>query len=111
MRILILDTELWLPIFEHMLSHCDVEFTSDTEEALRWYNERAPYDIVLAGLFAANGLPLIAHICRINPTQAVAVMTGCAGDEPLARVHELNIPVLRKPFSAEELMEFIHQLR
>jgi DNA-binding response OmpR family regulator len=109
MRLLVLETELLMPIIKHMLSplHYDIDCTCDTAEALQWYNERAPYDIVIMGLLDAKGMSLATHIRRTNPTQIIGLMTGFP-IEALSKVWELNIPVLTKPFSAEELIEFIN---
>jgi len=113
MRILVLEIEPLSLLIKHMLSrfNYDADVTPDIAEALQWYNERAPYDIVLTGLFSANGISLAAHIRRTNPTQVVGIMTGIGGEEPLSRVHELNFPVLRKPYSADELIDFIENIK
>src|SRR5437870_8121428 len=111
MRLLLLESEPSMPAFiKHVLSDIDLEYTSDLMEALRWYNERAPYDIVLAGLSSANGISLAMHIRRINPTQIVGLMTGLPVEE-ISKVHDLKIPVLYKPFSAHDLIAFVNRLR
>ena len=115
MRILLLENETLAPLFPKMLAHYGfnavVDYTSNMREALQWYNERAPYDVILAGFFDANGISLAAHIRRTNPTQVIGIMTAFAGEEPISRVHDLSIPVLRKPFLTHELVEFINQLK
>ena len=111
MRILVLESDLLIPVIKHMLSslHCNIEYTCDVTEALQWYNERAPYDVILAGLRDAKGASFAAHIRRTNPTQAIGIMTGFSR-ESLSKVHDLNIPVPYKPFSAGELRDFINSI-
>ena len=115
MRILVLEKKPMVSLIPKMLSHhnyeADVEYTSDLSEAMRWYSTRAPYDVVLAGLFGANGLPLAEHIRQNNPSQVVGIMTGFEGEELPAQIHELNIPVLRKPFSSDALIDFIESIK
>src|SRR2546428_11505743 len=108
MRILVLEKKPMVSLIPKMLSHhnyeADVEYTSDLSEAMRWYSKRAPYDVVLAGLFGANGLPLAEHIRQNNPSQAVGIMTGLEGAALPAQIRELNIPVLPKPFSSAAVL-------
>ena len=115
MRILVLEKKPMVSLIPKMLSHhnyeADVEYTSDLSEAMRWYSNRAPYDVVLAGLFGANGLPLAEHIRQNNPSQVVGIMTGFEGEELPAQIRELNIPVLRKPFSSDALIHFIEIIK
>jgi DNA-binding NtrC family response regulator len=50
MRILVLEIKPLSLLIKHMLSRFsyDADVTPDIAEALQWYNERAPYDVVLA---------------------------------------------------------------
>src|SRR5947207_15240644 len=94
MRILVLEKKPMVSLIPKMLSHhnyeADVEYTSDLSEAMRWYSTRAPYDVVLAGLFGANGLPLAEYIRQNNPSQVVGIMTGFEGEE-LPRSEERRV--------------------
>jgi CheY-like chemotaxis protein len=79
-----------------------VELTSNCNEAFRAYSEKGPFDVVLISTrfvrgSAAGGSKFIDEIRRKNPDQHYAFVTGS--------------PVLRKPFTLQELDDFMGAFR
>ncbi len=79
-----------------------VELTSNCNEAFRAYSEKGPFDVVLISTrfvrgSAGGGSKFIDDIRRKNPDQHYAFVTGS--------------PVLRKPFTLQELDDFMGAFR
>jgi DNA-binding response OmpR family regulator len=80
----------------------EVGLAPDCGEAFRTYCNRGPYDVVLIALkfvrgSSAGGTKFIDAILRENPKQQFAFMTGS--------------PLLKKPFSLQELDDFMGAFR
>jgi DNA-binding NtrC family response regulator len=79
-----------------------VELTSNCNEGFRAYCDRGPYDVVLIGMrfvrgSAGGGSKFIDDMRRKNPDQHFAFVTGS--------------PVLHKPFTLQELDDFMGAFR
>jgi DNA-binding response OmpR family regulator len=79
-----------------------VVLTSDCDAAFRSYCEEGPYDVVLIGMSfvrssRAGGAKFIEDLRLKNPRQDYAFVTGS--------------PVLRKPFSLQDLDDFMGAFR
>lgn len=79
-----------------------VSLASDCEEALRTQRDQGPYDVVLMALkfissFSGGGAKFIDTLRQENPVPKVAFMTSS--------------PVLKKPFSLQELDDFMGAFR
>ncbi len=99
MRILVLDDDT-SDVIHAMLSRAgfNVEVVSDGDEAFRVYCEHGPFDLVLSDI-THPGLPadkLMSRIHERNPKQAYGLLTG----------HR----VLEKPFTAQQLLDFVSRL-
>jgi CheY-like chemotaxis protein len=80
----------------------EVGLAPDCDEAFRIYCNRGPYDVVLIALkfvrgSSAGGAKFIDALRQKNPEQKFAFMTGA--------------PVLKKPFSLQELDDFMGAFR
>jgi CheY-like chemotaxis protein len=80
----------------------EVGLAPDCDEALRIFCNRGPYDVVLIALkfvggSSAGGTKFIDALRQKNPKQQIAFMTGS--------------PVLKKPFSVQELDDFMGAFR
>ena len=80
----------------------EVGLAPDCDEAFRIYCNRGPYDVVLIALkfvrgSSAGGAKFIDALRQKNPEQKFAFMTGS--------------PVLKKPFSLQELDDFMGAFR
>ena len=79
-----------------------VELTSNCNEGFRAYCDRGPYDVVLIGMrfvrsSGGGGSKFIDDMRRKNPDQHFAFVTGA--------------PVLHKPFTLQELDDFMGAFR
>jgi CheY-like chemotaxis protein len=80
----------------------EVGLALNCNEALRIYNDQGPHDIVLIALKflrnpGAGGAKFVDALRQKNPKQEVAIMTAS--------------PVLKKPFSLQELDDFMGSFR
>jgi two-component system cell cycle sensor histidine kinase/response regulator CckA len=82
---------------------------SDADAVLREHGR--PPDVLLADIILSGdtGLDYAKVLKRRHPTVRVGFMTGLAHRAPAALRSGLG-PVLNKPFSADDLYRFIHQL-
>ena len=76
--------------------------TSNCKEAFRTYCDHGPYDVVLIGMTfvrgsSGGGSKFIAAMRQRNPQQHFAFVTGS--------------PILRKPFTLQELDDFMGAFR
>ena len=79
-----------------------VELTSNCNDGLRSYNDKGPFDVVLIAIRFVRGLSgggskFIDEMRRKNPDQHYAFVTGA--------------PVLHKPFTLQELDDFMGAFR
>ncbi len=79
-----------------------VALTSKCDEAFRTYCDDGPYDVVLIGMkfmrrSRAGGAKFIEDLLQKNPRQHYAFVTGS--------------PVLRKPFTLQDLDDFMGAFR
>jgi DNA-binding NtrC family response regulator len=89
------------------LSH-EAVYTSSAREALRWIQEGRRYDAIICDLMMAEvtGRQFYEELCQQEPGMArrVIFMTGgaytTASQEFVAR---MTLPLLTKPFTADEL--------
>lgn len=63
----------------------------------------AVLDVLMPGI---SGDAVAARLLQIDPTLPVILMTGASGDFTAAS----GLPVLRKPFAQEELVEAVRRL-
>jgi|SRR5215469_8776134 len=79
-----------------------VELAPDCKEAFRLYSQQGPFDLILIALkfvrsSKAGGAKFMDDVRQKNPEQRFAFITGS--------------PVLRKPFSLQELDDFMGAFR
>ena len=80
----------------------EVGLALNCDEALRIYSEKGPHDVVLVALkflssAGAGGVPFMDTLRQKNPQQKFGFMTAT--------------PVLKKPFSIQELDDFMGAYR
>lgn len=105
MKILVVESEeTTLKLAGVMLNRLGYEaaLASNCRDAFRTYCDKGPYDVVLIALkflrgSAAGGTKLIDALREKNPQQHYAFVTGS--------------PILRKPFSLQELDDFMGAFR
>ena len=71
------------------------------------------YDVVVCDLKmpGQGGLEVIGQIKRVNPDQAVILMTGCIEDNIEATAHDYGAnAILRKPLDRDEVVTVIRSL-
>lgn len=71
------------------------------------------YDVVVCDLKmpGQGGLEVIGQIKRVNPDQAVILMTGCIEDNIEAKAHDYGAnAILRKPLDRDEVVTVIRSL-
>jgi CheY-like chemotaxis protein len=95
---------------------CDVHQSSSGDEAFHVWQRLGPWELVLTdyrffpGTKIRDGAQLAAAIHGINPHQQMALMTadpkGARGNPPQALRH---IPVLRKPFTLEQVLRLLRE--
>ena len=103
-RILLLDDEAAIhEIVRSMLTkaglEADITSAFDGDEALRLYKAQGPFDLVLTDIAhpGLEGHQLTQAIWKINPKQSCAFVTG--------------FPVLSKPFTVQQLTDFVKRWR
>ena len=105
MKILVVEAEeATLKVMGVMLNRLgyEVGLASNCNEAFRTYCDHGPYDVVLIGLTfvrgsSGGGAKFIDALHQNNPQQHYAFVTGS--------------PILRKPFSLQELDDFMGLFR
>jgi len=105
MKVLVVESEdTTLKLLGVMLKQLGykVELAVDCKQALTAYRESGPQDVVLIAMkffrgSAAGGAALIDAMLQKNPQQQYAFMT--------------STPVLRKPFTLQELDDFMGAFR
>src|SRR5215467_6067916 len=116
MRILLVEDNPYIQefiIFVLRREGHEVEALENGDVALGVYKGRkSPYDLVLTdmGHPGMDGVELAASIRLIDPSQCIALQTGCADGiaAELIKTHGVSgIPRIGKPFSAEQLLRFV----
>ena len=105
MKILVVESEETVrEVMGVMLSRLGYKaaLTSNCDEALRTYCDNGPYDVVLIAMkfmrrARAGGARFIEDLLQKNPRQHYAFVTGS--------------PVLRKPFTLQDLDDFMGAFR
>ena len=70
----------------------------------RHHIDLAVLDVLMPGI---SGDAIAERLLQVRPTLPVLLMTGASGD---AFVHGGGLPVLRKPFPQEELVDAVRRL-
>jgi DNA-binding NtrC family response regulator len=113
MRIFLVDDEKavtdFLSTFLKMDGDFEVECAIDGNAAFQHYSEHGPHDLVVTDYVhpGMNGLELSRAIRKRNPTQAIAAFTGGRSKPTMHCFRRLHIPVLLKPSSAPEIVQFL----
>ena len=102
MRILLVDDdEATLELLESLLESAGhrVALATDGDQAFQKFCELGPFDLVLSDVMhpGPDGIELARTIRERNPEQRIGILTG--------------YPVLSKPCSREQLLEFVERLK
>ncbi len=117
-RVLIVDDEAFITGLVHEALRrrlgCQVERVGSGDAAIRRLLEE-PFDLVISDIRmpGVDGLALHRWVCENRPELSTRflLITGDAGSRELnARVEELGVPVLRKPFEVDDLLSRCVQL-
>lgn len=84
----------------------------DGNTALKFIHSKCPIDLLLIDyrLLDMNGLEVIKRARAIRPDIKILMMTGQADISRLLTGYDRSIPLLRKPFRAEEFSDRIHDV-
>lgn len=91
----------------------NVYATTDPKEALAIYRENWPQIALVVSDFLMPGLrgdQFWAALHDINPDLRFLLVTGCADDEAHDLIHRERLPVVRKPFHLDELLQAVSAL-
>lgn len=86
---------------------------SSGDEALALFERReVAFDVIVTDLTmpGSSGFELIQRIRNTDPRFPVVVMTGLAASEEVEGLRRQGIPVVRKPFSPDDLDQAIRTL-
>ena len=89
---------------------CLVSSTSSADEAIAWLERSPPPDLVLTDVVmpGRSGVDLAERVRERYPGVAVIAMSGYLGSEDLAaRLEALSVPLLRKPFTPDDLAQIL----
>ena len=84
---------------------CDVACEAEGAPALRRLQQGEAFDMVISDIVmpgGMSGLDLARAVAAARPDVPVVLTTGYTGDQS-GPADEIDWPVLRKPFSADEL--------
>ena len=76
------------------------------------YLEQEHFDLLLSDIVmpgGMSGVDLAGHARSLNPDLPILLTTGYAGDRIGEGADELDWPVLRKPFRAEQLASMVRE--
>jgi DNA-binding NtrC family response regulator len=107
--LLVNDEETVQQVLAAMLAgtHWQIEPAFNGEQALRLYDDRGPYDLVITDIDhpGPDGVEVVTLVRKANPGQAVAIVSAYSSQSPAIRC--LNVPVLAIPFEREQFVEFV----
>ncbi len=97
-----------LEVAGHVVTAC-----ANGKEAIAMLNGRGDdFDLVLTDVVMpeASGIEVAKHAAAARPDLPVLLMSGYAEDViPSREIYELSLSLLRKPFTARELLDLVHR--